>query len=261
MFVIEVLIMVVFSVAIGLFMGVIGGGGGGIYVVILIVIFHQNAKSAAMTALVLSTITLSGAAFQYLRKKQFLADYFIMLSALDIVGTLLGNQLLNHISEGILKIVILAVLVLSGMSSLIKIKSPASENKKTPAALKKWPLTAPVGLSSGLITGTTGLSASTMLSSFLIGLFDFPPYLAVGTTTLVSFAGNLISIALLCVGGAAFHSGAMHIDVETLLTFGIGSAAGAVFGAKLTSKINRKTLTFVLAAMAIVPGIYLALKK
>lgn len=64
----EMIFTTIMSIGIGLFMGVIGGGGGGIYVVVLMILFNQNAKTAAVTALVLSTITLSGAAFEYWRK-------------------------------------------------------------------------------------------------------------------------------------------------------------------------------------------------
>lgn len=240
-------------------MGIVGGGGGGIYVVILMFLLHQNAKTAALTALVLSTITLSGAAGQYLRKKQFRLDYVLAFSALDIAGTVTGAILLKFIEDSVLKIIILSVLLLSGLSSLIKIKSPKSD-KEIKAIVKAIPLAAPVGLCSGLITGTTGLSASTMLSSFLIGLFDFSPLLAVGTTTIISFIGNLVSILLIFSGDMIFHTQPPHIDMETLLVLGIGSAVGAVLGSKLTAKINRKTLTILLAVMAVVPGIYLALK-
>lgn len=261
MFIVQIILTVVFSVAIGLFMGVIGGGGGGIYVVVLMVLLHQNAKTAAMTALVLSTITLSGAAWQYCRKKQFRMDYFLVLSVLDIIGTLLGAALMNHINENALKIIILCVLVLSGLSSLVKIKESKPGRSEITTVIKKMPIATPIGLTSGLITGATGLSASTMLSSLLIGLLNFEPFLAVGTTTLVSFTGNLISIVLLLLSGFMLHSSIMHIDIETLFTFGIGSAVGAVFGAKLTSKIDRKVLAIVLTVVAIVPGIYLAIKR
>lgn len=257
---IQIILTIIMSVAIGLFMGLIGGGGGGIYVVILMILLHQSAETAAMTALVLSTITLSGAAWQYWRKKQVRMDYFIALTVLDIVGTLLGNMLMNHISENILKIVIMCILVLSGLGSLIKIKSSESDESKIPEIKSKLHVTAPVGLASGIITGTTGLSASTMLSSYLIGLLDFSPYLAVGTSTLVSFAGNFLSIAAIYLSSTISHVSAMHIDIYTLLTFGIGSAVGAVFGARLTTKMSRNALTAILAAMAIIPGIYLAFK-
>ena len=261
MAVIEITATVILSIAIGLLMGIIGGGGGGIFIVVLLVFLKQDAKTAAMTALVLSTITLSGASWQYWRKKQFRKDYFIALSILDIIGTLLGNVLLNHIDEHALKIVIFSVLVLSGLCSLLKVKSPNQNDDQIPKAVKKLPLIAPVGLASGLATGTTGMSGNTMISSYLIGLLDFSPYLAIGTTTLVSFAGNLLSLSVLCLSSHVLHVSNMDIDMETLLTLGIGSGIGALFGAKLTTKINRKVLTIILAAMVIIPGIYLLLKK
>jgi len=64
--IVQIILTVITSIAFGLLMGIIGGGGGGIYVLVLLVFLHQNVKTAAMTALVLSTITLSGAAWQFL---------------------------------------------------------------------------------------------------------------------------------------------------------------------------------------------------
>jgi len=259
--IVQIILTVIMSIAFGLLMGIIGGGGGGIYVLVLLVFLHQNVKTAAMTALVLSTITLSGAAWQYWRKKQFRKDYFIALAVLDVAGTLLGNVLLNHIDENVIKIAILCILVLSGSISLIKVKSAKQYDDEIVEAVKKLLIIAPIGLASGLATGTTGLVGSTMISSYMIGLLDFPPYLAVGTTTLVCFAGNFLSISFLGISSFIFHTSSMYIDLKTLSTLGIGSAVGALFGAKLTTKINRKVLTIVLAAMAIIPGVYLAIQR
>ncbi|MBC3889408.1 TSUP family transporter [Acetobacterium paludosum] len=81
--------------------------------------------------------------------------------------------------------------------------------------------------------------------------------MAVGLTTLVSFVGNVLSISIIYISSYAFHISKIYIDPQILLIFGIGSAVGALLGAKLTPKINRKVLTIVLAAMAIIAGIYL----
>lgn len=256
---INILISLIFALFIGLLMGIIGGGGGGIYVAVLILYFHQDAKTAAMTALVLSTLTLSGAFFQYLRKKQFVLDYFIWLSLLDIAGTVIGNLIMNSLNENTVKIIIFCVLLVSGLSTLFKVKSIPIEKAQI-KSLSRSPLTIPIGLTSGLITGTTGLSASTMLSSLLIGVNDFPPYLAIGTTTLVSFVGNLVSIFLLLAGGVVAQKTIFQIDYHILIIFGLGSAVGALIGAFFTTKFNRKILAIILAVMAIVPGIYLLIK-
>jgi uncharacterized membrane protein YfcA len=66
---------------------------------------------------------------------------------------------------------------------------------------------------------------------------------------------------VLCIGNVIFHTSNINIDLETLVTFGVGSAFGAILGAKLMTKINSKILTGVLAAAAVIPALYLAIKK
>lgn len=235
--------------------------GGGIYVVALLVFLHQDAKTAAVTALVLSTITLSGAAWQYWKNGQIRKDYFIIFAVLDVAGTLIGNLVMHQINEITLKIVTFGVLLITSLGALIKVRTSTRDAIPT-NAMKKLTTITPIGLISGLITGTTGLSGGTMLSSsLLICVFEFSPYNAIATTTLIGFTGNLVSIVLLGISDAICHTSALPIDYETLLTFGIGSAIGAVFGAKLTAKINRKVLTIVLSIMTVLPDIYLLFKK
>lgn len=251
---------VVLSVGVGLCMGVIGGGGGGFYVFVLMLFLHQNAKTAAVTALVLSTITLSGASWQYWRKKTVQKEYFAILTVLAIIGTVAGNRLLSVIGETAIRILMCCVLVFSAVASLLKLRSQGLGENPKPVR-KKLPVLLPVGLAGGLITGTTGLSGGTMLSSFLIGLMDFPPIYAVGTTTVVGFVGNVVSIAALAAFGAARHVNTLNLDPEILLTFGIGSAAGAVLGARVAVHVNNKALTVLLAIVAIVPGIYFVVSR
>lgn len=248
----SIIVTAVMSLAIGLLMGIVGGGGGGIYVVILMIFLRQNVRTAVGTALLLSTITLSGASWQYWRKKQVRVDYFAALSALGIAGTFAGSLLMKNISDGILKSAIIVVFIFSGLSSIIKIKLKKGNGAQLPGASQKLPVLIPLGLGSGLITGAMGLSGGTVLSSFLIGLLDFAPCLAVGTTTLTTMVLNL--------SGAILHAASIRIDLQTVLSLGVGSAVGSVFGAKLAAKINRKALTVGLAVMAILSGIYLAFK-
>lgn len=245
----EIIITSILSLAIGLFMGIIGGGGGGIYLIIIMIFFHQNVQNSIGMSLILSTITLSGAALQYFIKKQIKIDYFITISLFGIIGVLIGSLLIKFISENIIKVAIISVFVLSGLSSLLKIKSNCNNDRVAKAA-KKMHLLIPLGLFSGFITGSLGLSGATPLSSLLIGLLNFSPYFAVGTTTLIALVLNLT--------GAIFHASNTNMNMQILVILGIGSAIGAVFGAKLASKINRKILTIVLAVMAISSGVYLA---
>lgn len=249
--ILQLLLMIVLALAIGLLMGIIGGGGGGLYVIVLMLFMNLDLRTAIGTALILSTITLSGAAWQYIRKKQVRFDYFAALAVPGIAGVIAGCLFMQYINETVLKIAIVVVFALSGASSLIKMRRKPEEARAMPAANKRLSALTPLGLLSGLITGSMGLSGTTPLSSLLIGLFDFPPHISVGTTILVTLALN-------CTG-AIFHLSA-GVDFRILLTFAAGSLVGAIFGAKIAAKINRKILTVVLAVLAIASGVFLALR-
>lgn len=249
----QIILMILLAAAIGLLMGIIGGGGGGLYVIVLMFILKLDLRTAIGTALFLSSITLSGAAWQYIRKRQVRFDYFFALSGFGVLGVLGGSFLISFINDTVLKILIVTVFVLSGGSSLIRLKIKKAEGNvkpELPKARKKLHILAPLGIFSGLITGSMGLSGTTPLSSFLIGLFDFSPYTSIGTTILITLVLNLT--------GAVFHLSS-GLDWKVLLTFAGGSLAGAIFGAKIAAKINRKILTIVLAVLAAGSGIYLAL--
>jgi uncharacterized membrane protein YfcA len=250
--IIETLLMISLALAIGLLMGIIGGGGGGAYVIVLMLLLKLDLRTAIGTALILSSITLSGAAWQYIRRKQVRWDYFAALTGFGIIGVIGGSFLITYISEAVLKILILVVFVLSGASSLIKAGKKTGEQQTAPNVRKHWPLLAPLGCFSGLITGSMGLSGTTPLSSLLIGIFDFIPHIAVGTTILVTLVLNLT--------GAVFHLRA-GINLHVLLTFAGGSLAGAIFGAKIAAKINRKILTVILALLAILSGIFMEIHQ
>jgi uncharacterized membrane protein YfcA len=87
--------------------------GGGVYVVVIMLFLHQDVKTAVGTALVLSTVTLSSVAWQYIRKKQVRWDYSFALSAVGIAGALAGSLLMRYIDEEALKIAILCIFALS----------------------------------------------------------------------------------------------------------------------------------------------------
>ncbi|WP_137143841.1 hypothetical protein [Ethanoligenens harbinense] len=75
--------------------------------------------------------------------------YFVSLAILDVIGATLGNRIPNHMNE---LATIFCVLVLSGLSALIKIKS--SMDTQPDKATKTGAIAIPIGLTSGLVTET-----------------------------------------------------------------------------------------------------------
>lgn len=155
---------------------------------------------------------------------------------------------MHLISEQILKIFIIIFFVLSGLSSLYKMKEK-NDALQLPDAKKKLFVIIPIGLLAGFITGAFGLSGSTALSSLLIGTVGMQPSIAVGTTIPVALILNL--------SGGLLHWVTTGVDVKTLAILGVGSVFGAVFGSKLALKINRRLLALILGVTTIASGIYL----
>lgn len=248
------ILSLILSVAVGLLMGIIGGGGGGMYLVILMAIYRENIRLAIGTALILSTITLAAAAVQYWRGKQIRADYFVAMSIAGTIGVAGGTLLAGKIPDNILKYAVCIFFTLSAFSSFLKVgRHTTGETRPLKQAL---PILAPISIFSGFITGSLGLSGAVIQSTFLIGLFDFPPLLAIGTTIPSTLVFNLT--------GAAFHAGCNQVDWKMAALLGAGSILGAVIGAgrnQRNPESKRTGLTVVLAVCSLATAVFIAVKR
>ena len=242
----------VLAVSIGIFIGIIGGGGGGLYIIALILFLKLDVKTAVGTALILSTITLASASWQYGRRKLVRWDYVVAISAPGLVGVLGGSWFMRSIDELVLKAAIILVFAVSGVSSLLKVRSRAQKESDVGPAARKLPILIPMGIVGGVITGALGLSGAVPMSSLLVGLLGFSPELAIGTTMLIALVVNS--------AGALFHLAEQHVAPWLVLIFGAGSVLGTFVGVPLAVRINRKVLTIILGALTIGSGIYLAVK-
>jgi len=245
-------LLAILSIALGLLMGILGGGGGGFYLVILIFVLKMSPAQAVGSSLALSAITLTGAAIQYWRAGLVRRDYFAVLAGVGGACVIAGSILLKGLSESVLLPGIVAVFLLSGASSLLRVgkgKLGASEPKP---AKRRLPALAGLGVVAGLLSGIFGLSGTTPLTSVLIGAFDLDPRVAVGTTTFVTL---VISLA-----GGLFHLGSGGLDLPTIAILGSGSLLGSTLGAKLAQRIDRRLIAIIIAAMALASGIFLAFK-
>ena len=240
------------SLAVGLLMGVLGGGGGGFYLVILIAVLKLPPATAVGSSLALSAITLAGAGVQYWRENLVRRDYLYILAVFGTVSVIAASLFLNKIPESVLTPGIIVVFLLSGASSLIRVRRGGMEDSHPKPAGERFLPLACVGTVSGLLSGLFGLSGTTPLTSLLIGAFDVDAREAVGTTTVVTLC---ISLA-----GGLFHLGSKALDIKTVVVFGLGSLIGSIIGARLARKIDRRLITIVIAVMAVGSGVFLAFR-
>jgi uncharacterized membrane protein YfcA len=149
-------------------MGLIGGGGGGLYVIVLMAFLKLDVRTAVGTALILSTVTLASASWQYGRRKLVRWDHVLAISIPGLVGVLCGTLATRFINDTVLKIAIVAVFVVSGASSLLKVGSRELGPEGVRPALRRLPALIPMGLVGGVITGSLGLSGAVPMGSLLV---------------------------------------------------------------------------------------------
>ncbi len=87
----------------GVFSGLLGVGGAIVFIPLMTLLFRQDQKTAQGTALlIMSVISLVGFA-TYSRSVTYEFSSFAILLSGGIVGTFVGNLLVNHVSSDLLK--------------------------------------------------------------------------------------------------------------------------------------------------------------
>ena len=112
------------------------------------------------------------------------------LAISGVAGVVAASLAFSRIPESILLPAIVAIFVLSGLSSLIKTGLGGNSVREAKPTGLVAPALISTGLVSSILSGTLGLSGTTPLTSLLIGAFDLDPRMAVGTTTRVTLAIN-----------------------------------------------------------------------
>ncbi|HTK80874.1 MAG TPA: sulfite exporter TauE/SafE family protein [Bacteroidota bacterium] len=98
------------------------------------------------------------------------------------------------------------------------------------------------GLIAGAIAAISGFGIGSLLTPLLS--YQFGTKLAVAAVSIPHFAGTIVRFWLL----------RKHIDRKILLSFGLTSAAGGLFGALLQSRFESPVLSVILAALLVFAG-------
>jgi hypothetical protein len=242
------LAVIVLSALAGFLLGVIGGGGGGLYVIVLTFVLGLPVKEAIGTALALSTITALAGVVGHWHSGNVDRPSMPVLGTTGVVGVLCGAYVAQLLSADLLKYLMVATFILTGIVSLAKTNH--SENTRANRAKPRLGLLIPAGLVTGIVGGAFGLGASTPLSALLVAFQDMSPAIAVGTALTVILLTSL-------VGSAAYLG--QGIDFGLVLILGVGSVVGAYVGAKLTRRIDKRLLTVVLACLTLAFAVYMIL--
>lgn len=192
-------------------------------------------------------------AYNYHKKEQVHLKCGIILSIGSLIGALIGVRLNLLIPMQVAKILLYLVVLLSGVSILLKkdAKSPdCSTQPPINSLLNHYPFVIFLGVITGAICSLSGAGGPVLVMPLMVSL-GMPIRLSVGTSLF-----NSIFIALpACIG----YLGQCEINTlwPLILASILFQALGVLVGTKLSGKINVKILKYCVAILSIGVAIYM----
>ena len=237
----ETLLLISTGLAVGFLVGLTGVGGGALMTPVLILGFNISPVIAVATDLLFATITKLATIPYHNRQGSIDWKSARMVWAGSIPGVILGVLLILTVLQSsfiALSIVLAFVLVLTSASMLISRDFTMKANTARSV--------------SAFGGGFIGLSvATTSVGAGALGMAIFRAI--VGGKEAKNLVGTDIvhAIPIALIAGAAYFSAGL-VDFELLFTVLIGSIAGALIGAKLSSRSRPSILRKILAVVLLV---------
>ncbi len=249
---------IVVGILVGIISSVLGLGGGIILVPTLNLVFNLPQSEAVATSLAtIALITLFNTIrFAWRDEIDWTIVFFILL--FSALSSMTGGFLVTILNEHLLLIIFILFLfyVLVQMLFTAHVKL-ASKEKKSPLF---W--AAVIGLSSGIISGTTGVGGGVIITPLLFRSKITKISKVVPITNAIMFLNAFFALIPLAFGQSSPHYwlrvGLIHFD-RAILIF-MGAIPAALIGTKYQGKIPVKLKKIVIASILIIILVRLVLR-
>ena len=253
------------SLLIGISLGLIGGGGSILTVPVMVYLFGlQPLLATSYSLFVVGSTSLVGA-FDNLRKGLVNVKAALLFGTSSIVTVFLTRKFLVPaipkniatiggitITEGLLTMVLFAVLMLLASISMIRNKKVAVEEKECRDCVRFSKLVM-YGVVIGLVTGLLGAGGGFLLIPALVLLLKLPMKKAIGTSLMIIALNSLI--------GFTGDLGHFSIDWIFLLKITAIAITGIFIGGALSKKIAGEKLKQGFGWFVLVMGVYILVKE
>ncbi|MFA6815330.1 MAG: sulfite exporter TauE/SafE family protein [Lentisphaeria bacterium] len=243
-----VIIVSCIILAIAVLMTMTGRGGGNFYVLILVLAGESMYQAATTGQFILMLTAVAG---MLIFHKHKLIDWKLALvidPPTDIMA-FVGGYFASSVSGFYLKLILAALLLISGIFMMFKVKeNPISTHKKWGYWHRKfgdkeyvvnlW-LTLPITALVGLFAGAVGISGGSFKIPLMVLLCGVPMQIAVGTSSAMVAATALM--------GFLGHTTGGNVSVTTAIPIAIAAVIGGVIGGKFAIKTKPKNLKLIFA--------------
>lgn len=255
----------IFSILIGITLGLIGGGGSILTVPVLVYIFNIEAVTATAYSLFIVGITSAVGSTGYFKNGLVNVKTVIIFGIPSIIAVFLTRAYIlpaipkeiGRIGSFIITKPILLMLLFAGLmiaASYSMIKKPAKKAGKENQIQKfNFPLILLEGTLVGLLTGLVGAGGGFLIIPALVILSKLPMKEAVGT--------SLVIIALKSLIGFLGESSETTIQWTFILKISAFAILGIFIGMYLSEKIDGNKLKPAFGWFVLIMGIYIIIKE
>jgi uncharacterized membrane protein YfcA len=246
----ELALALLFGVAIGVLLSLVGGGGSILTVPVLVYALGLSVHQATATSLLIVGATALAGAVPHARAGRVALATALIFGLAGIGGAFAGTWLNQRVSGTV-------ILALFGILMLVVAVRMAwrvtPEPERMPVTMgARWPI-AVAGLIVGFMTGFFGVGGGFLIVPALVLLLRLPMRLAVGT--------SLVIIAINSAAGILAHlqAGDMKLDLALLMI--AGGIAGSHLGARLHGQLDEARLARAFAVLIALVGVYLVARN
>jgi uncharacterized membrane protein YfcA len=252
--ILQILILLISGIGSGIFVGMGSGTTGSIMITSLTVFLGYSIHQSIGTSLLIDCIIGGIAGIIFLKKGNTNFKPAFTIAAFGAIGSFIGGQFTSSAPELGLIILISSILILLGLSFIIKGLQKNIDYIKEKGKVKylkkhKIKFFIGFGLIAGASSGFTGMGIGGVVALILMLFLDYDIHTAIGTA--------LLSIMFISGAGAMGHV----LNGEVLLGAGLiaGSAAviGAVVGSFAANKINEEKLGRIVGVLILFMGLIL----
>jgi uncharacterized protein len=207
----------------------------------VIVLAASSPAAGAGANIGISAVAALTAAITHIRAGRIDWTLFLWMAPASVVGAIVGGLLSSAIPGDALLIAIGATLIVFGIDLLRPTHAGARPQQGVirPAAAVVW------GALIGLLGGFVGLILGSLRIGALLRFIGADAFRAVGTNVAVGFCLGVAGVLGHLNGG---------VDWTLLAVGAAASIPGALFGARLTGRLNEKQLLRAVGAILLVAG-------
>ncbi|MFX1570949.1 MAG: sulfite exporter TauE/SafE family protein [Promethearchaeota archaeon] len=252
------IILIIVLLILGFFFGILsslaGIGGGVFFVSTMVLLFLIPINVAVDTSTFIILISSGAGFFTYFREEKLHVKQVVIFSTFSILGSLASTVLFTfiEIDSTLLKMLFATIILIAGVNMIYKaIKSRKFNSTQeeiennfslhTHDYLTNLKKSIPLFLLAGFTANLLGIGGGIINTPSLHMVLHYPIHNATAISTGIIFITAIYNTIVKSIIG--------QIDYLIGLIIGIGAILGSIFGAKLSGKIPKSYLQFIVAAV------------